>query len=104
MSMRYRAASVLILKSMRAPWSTLMSVANPWMLGSPSPWTCHSLGWLPKRQFSDTISLAGLVQTGVGVHPLAESANTTASATRTTEMRGPCSCQEAIELLRTAVA
>ena len=47
---------VLILKWTVSPWSTLMSVANPWMLGSPPPLTSHSLCGLPGFEFSQTIA------------------------------------------------
>jgi len=56
--MSYVAAVVSILKSMLCPRLTLMSVANPWMLGSPAPSTSHSLAGLPGRQFSATTGLA----------------------------------------------
>ena len=41
------------------PRFTLMSVAKPWMLGSPAPVMSHSLAGLPGWQFSATIGLAG---------------------------------------------
>src|SRR4029453_11675730 len=59
MSMRYALASVLTLNVAVSPLLTLMSVANPWMLGSPMLLTSHSSGGLPGLQFSATISLAG---------------------------------------------
>ena len=35
-----------------------MSVAKPWMLGSPEPLTSHSLAGLPGFEFSQTISFS----------------------------------------------
>src|SRR5688572_20137946 len=59
MSIRYRVAPVFTLKRIVSPRFTLMSVANPWMLGSPSPLMSHLVDGLPGLQFSATISLAG---------------------------------------------
>src|SRR5438034_3741683 len=57
MSRRYDVAFVLTLNVMVPPWFTLMSVANPWMVGSPAPLTSHSLGGLPASAFSHTTAL-----------------------------------------------
>ena len=54
----YAAASVLILKSIVCPWSTLMSLAKPWIVGSPAPETSHSDCGAPGFAFSQTIALA----------------------------------------------
>jgi len=52
----YAAAGVLILKLTVVPTLTLMSVAKPWMLGSPAPETSHTLGSVPGSWFSHTIA------------------------------------------------
>ena len=69
------------------PWSTLMSVAKPWMLGSPAPVTSHSEAGFPGRQFSATISLAGGSQgpaapAGSATAKTADTIVTTTSRTR----------------------
>ena len=46
---------------------TLMSVANPWMRGSPDPLMSHSVDGFPGLQFSATTLLAGLAQAALGV-------------------------------------
>src|SRR5215213_6503000 len=55
MSSRYAPAVVLTLNETVWPLLTLMSVAKPWMLGSPAPPTSHSLAGLPGLEFSHTI-------------------------------------------------
>src|SRR3954468_3938743 len=57
MSMTNPGALVLILNETTLPRLTLMSVANPCSVGSPAPWTSHSLWGLPARLFSTTIGL-----------------------------------------------
>ena len=52
-----RSTAVSILKSTVWPWSTLMSVAKPWIDGSPAPETSHSDCGVPGSEFSETISL-----------------------------------------------
>ena len=49
-------ASVSTLKLIDSPRPTLMSVAKPWMLGSPAPATSHSLAGFPGSAFSATIA------------------------------------------------
>src|SRR5438552_4128033 len=44
---------------MVSPWLTLMSLENPWMLGSPAPLISHSVAGFPGLQFSATMLLAG---------------------------------------------
>src|SRR4029453_14299485 len=39
-----------------------MSVAKPWMLGSPAPFTSHSLAGLPGSRFSATIRFCATVR------------------------------------------
>src|SRR6266850_5338422 len=56
--MRYADASVVILKFSVAPWLTLISVANPWMVASPDPTTSHCEAGLPGREFSHAIAFA----------------------------------------------
>jgi hypothetical protein len=46
------------LKETVLPLLTLMSVAKPWMLGSPDPLTSHWLEGLPGFVFSQAIGLA----------------------------------------------
>src|SRR4029450_12989772 len=62
MSMRYLGESLAILKAIDSPMLTLMSVANPWMRGSPEPLMSHSVDGFPGLQFSATTLLAGFVQ------------------------------------------
>src|ERR1700752_1557183 len=57
MSRRYDDASVSTLKPTVWPWSTLMSVAKPWMLADPAPVMPHSLSGLPGRVFSHATGL-----------------------------------------------
>jgi hypothetical protein len=47
----------LILKLTVVPTLTLMSVAKPWMLGSPAPEMSHTLGSVPSSWFSQTMLL-----------------------------------------------
>src|SRR5882672_3629287 len=49
----------MILNEIVWPRSTLMSVANPWMLGSPQLLMSHSVAGLPGLQFSAMILFAG---------------------------------------------
>jgi hypothetical protein len=57
--MRYLGESLAILKAIDSPMLTLMSVANPWMRGSPDPLMSHSVDGFPGLQFSATTLLAG---------------------------------------------
>ena len=50
-----------ILNDTVSPWSTLISVANPWIDGSPTPVMSHSEAGLPGKQFSATIAFGALV-------------------------------------------
>src|SRR5687768_10796457 len=59
MSMRYAGETVLILNDTVSPTLLLNSVANPWISGSPDPFTSHSVDGLPGSQFSATILFAG---------------------------------------------
>ena len=52
---------MLTLNETVVPRFTLMSVAKPWMLGSPLPEMSHSLAGLPARQFSATIGFGGVL-------------------------------------------
>src|SRR4051812_7346723 len=52
-------AELLILNWTAWPWSTLMSVANPWMVESPAPDTPQVLWGVPASWFSVTMALAG---------------------------------------------
>src|SRR5579875_1174894 len=57
MSIVYADASVEILKYSVWPMFTLMSVAKPWMVGSPTPVTSQTLSGVPGLEFSQTIGL-----------------------------------------------
>ena len=67
--MWYDVAGVLTLKYTVCPTSTLIDVANPWIVESPAPLTCQSLGASPGKVFSHAITLV----TG-GPHGLAAAA------------------------------
>src|SRR5690242_20134199 len=55
--MWYAAAGVLILKDSVCPGITLIDVAKPWIVESPAPLTCQSLGGSPAKEFSHAITL-----------------------------------------------
>src|SRR6478609_2372314 len=57
MSMWYDRAGVLILKDTVSPTFTLIEVAKPWIVWSPAPLTCQSLGGSPGKLFSQAITL-----------------------------------------------
>src|SRR5262252_6374992 len=57
MSMWYELAGVLILKDSVCPAFTLIDVAKPWIVESPAPLTCQSLGGSPGCVFSQAITL-----------------------------------------------
>src|SRR5579859_4036643 len=57
MSMWYDVAGVLILKLSVWPAFTLIEVAKPWIVESPMPLTCQSLGASPGKVFSQAITL-----------------------------------------------
>src|SRR6516164_9466059 len=57
MSIWYDLAGVLILKDSVCPTFTLIEVAKPWIVESPAPLTCQSLGGSPGRLFSQAITL-----------------------------------------------
>src|SRR5215813_13940615 len=57
MSMWYDFDGVLILKVMACPAFTLIDVAKPWIVESPAPLTCQSLGGSPGNVFSHAITL-----------------------------------------------
>ena len=66
--MWYEFAGVLILKDTVWPGVTLICVAKPWIVGSPAPFTCQSLGGSPGSVFSQTITVVPHgVEVGVGV-------------------------------------
>src|SRR5215470_16928013 len=72
MSMWYDVAGVLILKDSVCPTFTLIDVAKPWIVASPEPLSCQSLGGSPGKVFSQAITLV----TG-GPHGLAAAAGRT---------------------------
>src|SRR5438046_1137526 len=84
MSRRYAVEGVTTLKWTVWPLFTLMSVANPWMLGSPAPLTSHSLAGLPGLEFSHAI---GFVMGGPQA-PCARASDAKTSA-KTAAMRAP---------------
>src|SRR5215475_7219116 len=87
MSMWYALAGVLILKFSVCPAFTLIDVAKPWIVESPAPLTCQSLGGSPGCVFSQAITLT----TG-GPHgpaAAADCAPTRPSDTRSTASRKP---------------
>ena len=55
--MWYDVAGVLILKDSVSPTFTLIDVAKPWIVESPAPLTCQSLGGSPGKVFSQAITL-----------------------------------------------
>ena len=55
--MWYDVAGVLILKDSVSPAFTLIDVAKPWIVESPAPLTCQSLGGSPGNEFSQAITL-----------------------------------------------
>src|SRR6185436_13216914 len=57
MSRRYAEALVAILKRTVPPRLTLMSVAKPWIDGSPAPLMSHSLAGFPGFEFSQAMAL-----------------------------------------------
>src|SRR4249919_1440307 len=57
MSMWYAPAVALILKFSVCPAFTLIDVAKPWIVESPAPLTCQSLGGSPGSVFSQAITL-----------------------------------------------
>src|ERR1700760_2382931 len=93
----YFVDGVLILKFSVSPGLTLIWVAKPWIVSSPSSSTCHSAGGTPSLEFSQTIGLvtgaaqgpvsaavAGAVPPPIRVKRMnaAQSAATNARATR----------------------
>src|SRR5215469_17017730 len=55
--MWYDLAGVLILKFSVCPTFTLIDVAKPWIVESPAPLTCQSLGGSPGSVFSHAMTL-----------------------------------------------
>ena len=66
--MWYDFAVVLILKLIVWPTLTLIDVANPWIVESPIPLTCQSLGGSPGLLFSQAnrVRDRGAAQAGAG--------------------------------------
>ena len=94
MSSRYDDALVSTLKPTVCPWSTLMSVAKPWIEDDPAPLMPHSLSGLPGRVFSHATALVtggsqGAADAGVEAIITDIPAATRTSANRTTRRRGP---------------
>src|SRR5215470_8478645 len=57
MSRRYDVARVSTLNPIVPPWSTLMSVAKPWMAELPDPVMPHWLSGVPGLVFSQATGL-----------------------------------------------
>src|SRR5450755_2967015 len=87
--MWYEDAGVLILKFSVSPTFTLIDVAKPWIVESPIPLTCQSLGGSPGKVFSQAITLV----TG-GPHGLAAAAGRT--LTRESKLRSTASTRPMI--------
>src|SRR5690242_1494450 len=85
MSMWYDVAGVLILKDSVCPTFTLIDVANPWIVESPAPLTCQSLGGSPGKEFSQAITLT----TGGPHGPAAAAGRTSTSRAKTTTTASP---------------
>jgi len=84
--MWYELAGVLILKDSVSPAFTLIDVAKPWIVESPAPLTCQSLGGSPAKVFSQAITLT----TGGPQGPAAAAGRvltTESKLTSTTSMR-----------------
>src|SRR5215467_8256965 len=79
MSMWYDFAGVLILKDSVWPAFTLIDVAKPWIVESPAPLTCQSLGGSPGNVFSHAITLV----TGGPHGPAARAGRAPAATTST---------------------
>lgn len=75
MSTRYLEASVFILKAIESPAFTEILVANPWMLGSPAPFTSHSVDGDPGSRFSRSTGLRALQPSPLAPMLLAERAS-----------------------------
>src|SRR5215210_4642680 len=89
MSSWYELVTELILKWTVSPLLTEMSLAKPWMPGSPSPTMSHSVLGLPGLEFSQAISLV----TG-GSHGAAEA--TGAAAPSAIALRTPAASSASI--------
>ena len=82
MSKWYALAGVSTLKRMVCPWSTLISVAKPWIDALPEPLTSHWLAGLPVFVFSHAIGLAiGASQGAAEAGEATPSSSTAARAT-----------------------
>src|SRR5687768_14372316 len=93
MSSRYDDASVSTLKPTACPWSTLMSVAKPWIEDDPAPAIPHSLSGLPGRVFSHATGLVtggshGAAAAGVAAVTMASPADARTSVTSRARRRG----------------
>ena len=88
--MWYDVAVVLILKDSLSPTFTLIAVAKPWIVESPIPLTCQSLGGSPGSVFSHAITLV----TG-GPHGLAATAGR--AVTRPVKLRSTASRRLTVE-------
>src|SRR5690348_11456178 len=65
--MWYEVDGVLILKDSASPTFTLIDVAKPWIVESPIPLTCQSLGGSPGSWFSHAIVLVQAAAAGRAV-------------------------------------
>ena len=79
MSIWYVVAGVLILNDSVWPTFTLIDVANPWIVESPMPVTCQSLGGSPGNAFSHATGFAHEASAGDGAVPASPSSTIAAS-------------------------
>jgi hypothetical protein len=80
MSIWYEVAGVLILKETVWPTLALIEVANPWIVESPMPVTCQSLGGSPGNAFSQATGFPHAATASVANAKLAKMATPRAAA------------------------
>ena len=79
--------AVLILKETVPPTSTLMSVAKPWMPGSPAPLTLHTDCGVPGCAFSQGIGLTFATEQGSTARTVRTASGAFETATTATSSR-----------------
>ncbi len=89
MSIVYADADVSILNDSVSPTFTLMSVANPWIDGSPDPEMSHTDSGVPGLEFSHAITLTGGVQGSAAEADPEDSGTRAATRVRTTSAAHP---------------
>ena len=75
-------AGVSTLNDTVCPWSTLMSVANPWIASLPDPLMSHSEAGLPTLVFSHATGLVIGASHGAAAAGAAPAPRSRADATR----------------------